>query len=628
MMQQYFEVKRGLPRDTLLLFRLGDFFEMFFDDAVVASRLLGLTLTKRQETPMAGLPAHAADNYVSKLLAAGKKVAICDQAEPAKAGKLVRRQLTRILSPGTTLAANQLDAARNHYLVRARPRQTRPARRVARSFDRRIPSRDRRAHREPAPRSHRARSRGAARHRRRTRALGRPRRTTKPRSTRCTRSARDRLVYRAARLSFRHRDRREDRDGHARRAEPAGLRTRPLPSRARPGGCAGLLRDGKSLRETGESPRPAGISQRAHAAARSGDAAQPGDFFLQPRHARRLAAARHQSHGHRRRARVCSNAGSRRPRSICRRSSAARRSSANCSRQPTRLAELHELLGSRPRHSAHSRPAAESSAQSARTRRRPRHARADSRPARGARRDFGADSQLATLSSQLTELPELARSCCTRRSRTNCPTISPTEITSAPATTPELDRLRSLTTDNKTWLSDLERAEQERTGIRSLKVRFTNNFGYYIEITKANLHLVPADYIRRQTTVGGERYVTEALKQKEKEIFHAEENALARELELFNALVAAVLDESIALAHTADALAELDVLAGWALLAREWDYCRPTLDDGDVLEIIDGRHPGGRADAAGRPTPRSRAARARPSCRTTRCSPATMRRSR
>src|SRR6187397_217025 len=117
MMQQYFEVRKGLPRDTLLLFRLGDFFELFFDDAVVASRLLGLTLTKRQDTPMAGLPAHAIDNYVSKLLTAGRKVAICDQAEPAKAGKLVRRQLTRILSPGTTLAANQLDAARNHYLA-------------------------------------------------------------------------------------------------------------------------------------------------------------------------------------------------------------------------------------------------------------------------------------------------------------------------------------------------------------------------------------------------------------------------------------------------------------------------------------------------------------------------------
>jgi len=155
----------------------------------------------------------------------------------------------------------------------------------------------------------------------------------------------------------------------------------------------------------------------------------------------------------------------------------------------------------------------------------------------------------------------------------------------------ELDRLRALTSDNRTWLSELERTEQERTGIRSLKVRFTNNFGYYIEITKANLHLVPADYIRRQTTVGGERYVTEELRRKEKEIFSAEENALAREQEIFQSLVAAVLAEAPALAETAEALAELDVLAGWAVLAREWDYCRPELDQGDGIEIVDGRHP-------------------------------------
>jgi DNA mismatch repair protein MutS len=155
----------------------------------------------------------------------------------------------------------------------------------------------------------------------------------------------------------------------------------------------------------------------------------------------------------------------------------------------------------------------------------------------------------------------------------------------------ELDRLRQLTSGNKSWLSDLERSEQERTSIRSLKVRFTNNFGYYIEVTKANLHLVPSDYIRRQTTVGGERYVTEALKQKEKEIFHAEENALARELEIFNQLVTAVLDESMALTRCAEALAELDVIAGWAVLAREWNYSRPVIDESDALEISEGRHP-------------------------------------
>jgi DNA mismatch repair protein MutS len=149
----------------------------------------------------------------------------------------------------------------------------------------------------------------------------------------------------------------------------------------------------------------------------------------------------------------------------------------------------------------------------------------------------------------------------------------------------EVDRLRSLTRDGKTWLSDLERQEQERTGIKSLKVRFNSVFGYYLEVTKANLHLVPSDYIRRQTTVGGERYVTEALKEKEKEILHAEEKVVARELELFSALVSAVIAEAAALRETADALAECDVLAGWAALAREWDYCRPEMDDSGGADV-------------------------------------------
>ncbi len=155
----------------------------------------------------------------------------------------------------------------------------------------------------------------------------------------------------------------------------------------------------------------------------------------------------------------------------------------------------------------------------------------------------------------------------------------------------ELDRLRGLTTDNKSWLAELERKEQERSGIKSLKVRYTSVFGYYIEITRANLAAVPADYVRKQTTAGGERFVTEELKLKEKEIFSAEEKSLARELELFGSLVAAVLAAAATLTATADALAELDVLAGWAVLAREWDYARPDLDEGDDLSITDGRHP-------------------------------------
>ncbi|MEZ5278609.1 MAG: DNA mismatch repair protein MutS, partial [Opitutaceae bacterium] len=117
MMQQYLEVKRNLPPNTVLLFRLGDFYEMFHDDAVEGARILGITLTRRNDYAMAGIPYHAAQNYVGKILAAGMKVAICDQTETPKPGKLVERALTRILSPGTTLEANQLEANRNHFLA-------------------------------------------------------------------------------------------------------------------------------------------------------------------------------------------------------------------------------------------------------------------------------------------------------------------------------------------------------------------------------------------------------------------------------------------------------------------------------------------------------------------------------
>ncbi len=117
MQRQYREFREKLPAGAILLFRLGDFYEVFGEDAVVASKVLGLTLTKRHETPMAGLPYHAAPAYVNRLLAAGWKVAICDQLEAPVAGKLVRRGLTRILTPGTALEDSQLDSRRGNYLV-------------------------------------------------------------------------------------------------------------------------------------------------------------------------------------------------------------------------------------------------------------------------------------------------------------------------------------------------------------------------------------------------------------------------------------------------------------------------------------------------------------------------------
>src|SRR5438874_1785637 len=117
MMVQYRRIKGELPRDALLLFRLGDFYEMFFDDAQIGAQLLNVALTKRGPIPMCGIPFHAANNYIARLLKAGRKVAICDQMEEARPGQLVKREVTQILSPGTHFDERMLRAERNNFLV-------------------------------------------------------------------------------------------------------------------------------------------------------------------------------------------------------------------------------------------------------------------------------------------------------------------------------------------------------------------------------------------------------------------------------------------------------------------------------------------------------------------------------
>jgi DNA mismatch repair protein MutS len=587
MMQQYFEVKRGLPRDTLLLFRLGDFFEMFFDDAVTASRLLGITLTKRQDHAMAGIPAHACDNYVTKLLAAGKKVAICDQAEPAKAGKLVRRQLTRILSPGTTLAANQLDAARNHYLAALAldPAGLHAAWLDLSTGEFKVASDPNIANLLPV-----------------LTALD-------PAELLIIEGERERWA------AVPH----EQTAVHALHAFCAERLASELPGYhfdAATGAktvmdTLGVL----NLQGFGVDPTHPGLGPAGALVyyATENLCAKPENLrglqeyrstrtlLLDPATLRNLeifSSTRGTREGSLLHAinRTATVTGTR----LLERWLAAptlelaeiqRRQSVvgELLAQPSRLAEIHQLLGA-VRDIPRILGRLQNRLRNPRELGGIRDTLAQIPGVKSALAAFGPQAELSALDARLQELAPLRE-----RLRRTLADELPNDLADGnyirSGCDAELDRLRSLTTDNKTWLSDLERTEQERTGIRSLKVRFTNNFGYYIEVTKANLHLVPADYIRRQTTVGGERYVTEALKQKEKEIFHAEENALARELELFNQLVASVLDESVALAQTADALGELDVLAGWALLAREWDYARPTLDRGETLEITEGRHP-------------------------------------
>jgi DNA mismatch repair protein MutS len=587
MLQQYFEVKRGLPKGTLLLFRLGDFYELFFEDAVEASKLLGLTLTKRQEHPMAGLPYHAADNYVTKLLAAGRKVAICEQQEPAKPGKLVQRQVTRILSPGTTLSPGQLDAARNHYLAAL---VVDGAGLHAAWLD--LSTGEFRIATDPQP------------------ANLLPVLTALDPAELLL--AEDELArWQAAP---------HDQTGlHALHAFAAGRVCTEIPAfQLEPAAGARTVMETLgvlNLQGFGLAPDHPALGPAGALAAYATEnlCAKPENLrnlqeyrsartlLLDPATLRNLeifSSVRGSREGSLLAAinRTGTAAGAR----LLERWLAApvldlaeiqRRQSAvgDLLPRPTELAAISEKLGG-VRDIPRILGRLQNRLRNPRELGGVRDTLAQLPELHGCLAPFGEQSQISNLRSQIQELPAL-RQLLGAALADELPADLNDGNFIRVGFDPELDRLRALTSGNRTWLSDLERTEQERTGIRSLKVRFTNNFGYYIEVTKANLHLVPSDYIRRQTTVGGERYVTESLRQKEKEIFHAEENALARELQLFQELIAAVLAEAPALAATAEALAELDVLAGWARLAREWDYCRPELHEGDDLEIIDGRHP-------------------------------------
>lgn len=585
MLQQYFEVRRTLPKDTFLLFRLGDFYELFFDDAIDASRLLGLTLTKRGEHPMAGLPFHAADTYVNKLLAAGRKVAICDQAEPAVAGKLVRRALTRILSPGTTLDAKQLDASRNHYLAALHADR---AGLHAAWLD--LSTGDFRLASDPRPED-----------------LLPVLTALDPRE----------LVLPEGLLEKWRSAPHDQTALHALAAFASGRTLTELPTfqfepatglRAVLSTLGVLNLEGFGIPQDHAALGPAGalvlyVTENL--------CAKPENLHRLQLH--RSAATLLLDPATLRNLEIFASTRGERAGSLLfalnrtRTAPGARLLEAWLAAPPQDLAEIRRRSAAVGALLAAPGPLADLRAALTHVRDIPRILGRLQNRLRNPRELGGIRDtlrQLPDLRSALESfdaplhpfVAELRDFASLRLSLDNALADElPADLADGnlirPGHDAELDRLHSLKTDNRAWLSELEATEQARTGIRSLKVKFTNNFGYYIEITKANLHLVPADYIRRQTTVNGERYVTDALRQKEKEILSADDNALAREHVLFAELVAAVLDESIALARTANALAELDVLAGWAELAREWDYCQPEFVDDAVLEITAGRHP-------------------------------------
>src|SRR5204862_176702 len=155
----------------------------------------------------------------------------------------------------------------------------------------------------------------------------------------------------------------------------------------------------------------------------------------------------------------------------------------------------------------------------------------------------------------------------------------------------ELDELKAISRSGKQVIAEMENRERARTGIASLKVRYNRVFGYYIEVSKSNLHAVPADYHRKQTIAGGERFITPALKEYEEKVLGADERILEREIEILDTLRAAVAAEAPRIQASARALAALDVLASFADVASNNNYIKPQVHDDDEMIVVDGRHP-------------------------------------
>ncbi len=573
MMRQYNAVRRELPPNTILLFRLGDFYEMFGDDAKAAAAIINVALTKRGTMPMCGVPYHAARGYIEKLIAGGKKVAICDQVGEVQAGKLVRRELSQVISAGT-LDDFGLDERRQNYLAaiceirgvfgiayvdlstgefrltevesmaqlldelaRVSPAEIvipdggGPLNEIpnAQQIEGYVFDPDSAAH---LLREHfrvqsldgfgcahfRAGvgSAGAILHylSRQMRRNVAHLRTLKPYQTS------EYLIIDA--VTQTHLEIVQSRGGREMTLVGA------LDNTVTPVGA-------RTLRDWMLHPLRSVESIRSRQEAVACLIADPGT----------LAALRSDLKGIRDLERALSRLSG---------------SSGNA----RDLAVLASSLGAVP--SVQDRLSQIATAPSA------------------------TPALFADLAQHLHAMPDL------------CAVLQAGVVDEPPALIrdggmirdgydPALDELRAASHEGKDWIASLQESEIQRTGIKSLKVRYNSVFGYFIEITAANLGSVPVDYHRKQTTANGERFITPALKEIEGKILGADERARALEIEIFQRLRRTVLEQTARIQETAAALGAVDALGSFAESARLHDYCRPAIQERSAVEIEAGRHP-------------------------------------
>jgi len=591
-MRQYRAFKEQYP-DYVLLFRMGDFYEMFYEDAKTASRVLGLALTSRSKgpsaVPLAGIPYHALDSYLAKLIQAGHRVAICEQVEDPKQAKgLVKRDIVRLVTPGTLTEENLLDRREGNYLAAvfdagdgkggpATPAEVgvawvelssgqfesmlAPADHVLDELVRIRPAEvivaegsatDSRAFRESL-----------------RQALGATA-TSRPAWAFDPHSAIELLKehFRAETLAgfgF---------DGYDLSLSAAGaiidyLRETQRTALAHIGAIRRfdradhVIMDGNTIRcleihRTLRTNRRAGTLLETVDATCTGMGARLLERWLTyPLRSYSAIMARHDA--------VEELAG-----------------------DPDRLGRLRELLGGM---SAIDRIA--SNIAMARVRPRELLGLGETLRRLPEIRRLLVDGQADLIVQLLPRLDELDEPAAliARAIHADSPAVLRHGGVIADGFEEELDRLRRIGADGQDWLADYQHREVRRTGISTLKVGYNKVFGYYLEVSHANAEKVPANYVRKQTLKNAERYITDDLKRYEAEALTAAERARALEEKLFEQVRAELAQYLRQFQAAAQAIATLDVLGGFAHLAAQRDYRRPVITQENALHIIGGKHP-------------------------------------
>jgi DNA mismatch repair protein MutS len=591
-MRQYTAVKKDHPT-ALLFFRLGDFYELFFDDAIVAAKELQITLTSRNKEkgmaiPMCGVPYHAAENYISKLIRKGFKVAICEQMEdPRLTKKLVRREVTRVMTPGTA-ADSSLSSEENNFLAAVAQVENRVGFAALDLSTGEFRSTE---------------FSGADAERRIQEELQqlRPREllygSSAPLFDASTANAFGTAAEANSGIALTPLDDWIFAPDHAipllenqfgvLSLEGFGLAGKPAAAAA---AGAVLYYVRSTQRGTLDHVDRIGFYERQNCLVL--DAVTVRNLeLIEPLFAGNDAGATL----FRSMDMTCTPMGKRLLRAWMLRPSIdaaeinLRLDAVEALMQETVLREearrgldgildLERLLSRVTLETANPRDVLALAASLARI------------PAVRAAITKAPADRFRSLAASVDELHDLRGMI--EQTIVSEPPISLNEGgVIAAGVDRELDALRDLSRNSKQHLAQIEQRERQRTGIASLKVKFNSVFGYYIEISKANLHLAPADYERKQTLVNAERFMTPELKEYESRILDAQEKIVEIERRLFAELRSAIAGEAKRIRQTALALAEVDVLASFANIAALRSYCRPRFDDSSDIEVVEGRHP-------------------------------------